>query len=331
MAIRCSRVFTGQQFSNGRATVPLDRGIGVETGHIELDESWQVTEYPTATVLPGLIDTHVILLRTVRWVPWIASRYGDEELDAVITEELQRQLAAGVTARDLGDLRYAVVNRRDVQRAGRTREPEPTIVASGPPLATELRSVQLPRPQGPRLPPRLGTSGPQQRCPPPRRHCPRPPRPGPDQPDQTTVHPIRRVPHAVDLPPRAEVPIRRQALPPSLVGDLTFGFKAFDIATDPGQSMTILTVETGSPQKKRSTSSQAGPQRSCPSRRPKHSAVTFPSADPPTGAGLRQNGKVYRVQSKGIYTQLLNSGAAGCQRGGAPPMRLHRDRKNQQA
>jgi nucleoside-diphosphate-sugar epimerase len=25
MAIRCSRVFTGQQFSNGRATVPLDR------------------------------------------------------------------------------------------------------------------------------------------------------------------------------------------------------------------------------------------------------------------------------------------------------------------
>jgi imidazolonepropionase-like amidohydrolase len=106
-------------------------------------------EYPTATVLPGLIDTHVILLRTVRWVPWIASRYGDEELDAVITEELRRQLAAGVTARDLGDLRYAVVNRRDVQRAGRTREPEPTIVASGPPLATELRSVQLPRPQGP--------------------------------------------------------------------------------------------------------------------------------------------------------------------------------------
>ena len=150
-------MFTGQQFSNGRATVPLDRGIGVETGHIELDESWQVTEYPTATVLPGLIDTHVILLRTVRWVPWIASRYGDEELDAVITEELRRQLAAGVTARDLGDLRYAVVNRRDVQRAGRTREPEPTIVASGPPLATELRSVQLPRPQGPRLPPRLGT------------------------------------------------------------------------------------------------------------------------------------------------------------------------------
>jgi transcriptional regulator with XRE-family HTH domain len=32
-----------------------------------------------------------------------------------------------------------------------------------------------------------------------------------------------------------------------LVGDLTLGFEAFDIATDPGQSMTILTVEPGSP------------------------------------------------------------------------------------
>jgi hypothetical protein len=48
MAIRCSRVFTGRQFSNGRATVLLDRGkiIGVETGHIEVDESWQVTDCP---------------------------------------------------------------------------------------------------------------------------------------------------------------------------------------------------------------------------------------------------------------------------------------------
>ena len=40
------------------------------------------------------------------------------------------------TVRDLGDLRYAVVNRRNVQRAGGTREPEPTIVASGPPLTS---------------------------------------------------------------------------------------------------------------------------------------------------------------------------------------------------
>jgi hypothetical protein len=52
-----------------------------------------------------------ILLRTARWVPWIASPgLGDDELDAVITEGLRRQLAAGVTTvRDLGDLWYGVV------------------------------------------------------------------------------------------------------------------------------------------------------------------------------------------------------------------------------
>jgi imidazolonepropionase-like amidohydrolase len=139
MAIRCSRVFTGEQFSEEPATVLLDQEkiVGVETGHVELDESLQVAEYPTATVLPGLIDSHVHLVAdsevgALDRVPGLG-----DELDAVITEGLWRQLAAGVvtTVRDLGDLRYAVVNRRDVQRAGRTREPEPTIVASGPPLA----------------------------------------------------------------------------------------------------------------------------------------------------------------------------------------------------
>jgi imidazolonepropionase-like amidohydrolase len=140
MAIRCSRVFTGEQFGEGPATVLLDQEkiVGVETSHVELDESWQVVEYPTATVLPGLIDTHVHLVADseVGALDRV-SGLGDDELDAVITEGLRRQLAAGVTTvRDLGDRRYAVVNRRDVQRAGRERKPEPTIVASGPPLTT---------------------------------------------------------------------------------------------------------------------------------------------------------------------------------------------------
>jgi dihydroorotase-like cyclic amidohydrolase len=140
MAIRCSRVFTGEHFGEGPATVLLDQEkiVGVETGHIQLNESWQVAEYPTATVLPGLIDTHVHLVADseVGALDRV-SGLGDEELDAIITDGLQRQLAAGVTTvRDLGDLRYAVVNRRDVQRAGKPREPEPTIVASGPPLTS---------------------------------------------------------------------------------------------------------------------------------------------------------------------------------------------------
>ena len=91
MAIRCSRVFTGEQFSEGPATVLLDEEkiVGVETGHVELDESWQVAEYPTATVLPGLIDTHVHLVANnevgaLDRVPGL----GDDDLDAVITEGL---------------------------------------------------------------------------------------------------------------------------------------------------------------------------------------------------------------------------------------------------
>jgi imidazolonepropionase-like amidohydrolase len=124
-------MFTGQRFSEGPATVLLDQEkiIGVETRHLELDESWQVVEYRNATVLPGLIDTHVHLvadsqLGALDRVPGL----GDEELNAVITEGLRHQLAAGVTTvRDLGDRRFAVVARRDEQRGGRTEEP--TIVA----------------------------------------------------------------------------------------------------------------------------------------------------------------------------------------------------------
>jgi hypothetical protein len=107
---------------------PHQQGAGEGQRH-ELDSE---DDLPTATVLPGLIDTHVHLVAdsevgALDRVPGL----GDDELDAVITEGVRRQLAAGVTTvRDLGDLRYAVVNRRDVQRAGRTREPEPTIVAS---------------------------------------------------------------------------------------------------------------------------------------------------------------------------------------------------------
>jgi imidazolonepropionase-like amidohydrolase len=66
----------GEQFGEGPATVLLDQEkiVGVETGHVELDESWQVAEYPTATVLPGLIDTHVHLVADSEvGAPWIAS------------------------------------------------------------------------------------------------------------------------------------------------------------------------------------------------------------------------------------------------------------------
>jgi imidazolonepropionase-like amidohydrolase len=140
IAIRCSRLFTGERFTAGPATVLLDgeKIVGVESRNVELDDSWTVYDYPSATVLPGLVDTHVHLVAdsevgALDRVPGL----GAEALDAIISESLRRQLAGGVTTvRDLGDIRYAVVARRDEQRDGRAQQPEPTIVASGPPLTS---------------------------------------------------------------------------------------------------------------------------------------------------------------------------------------------------
>jgi imidazolonepropionase-like amidohydrolase len=140
IAIRCSRLFTGQRFSAGPATVLLEGGkiVGVESRDVEFDESWEVYDYRSATVLPGLIDTHVHLVAdsevgALDRLPGL----GPDALDAIITESLRRQLAGGVTTvRDLGDIRYAAVARRDEQHSRRAPQPEPTIVASGPPLTS---------------------------------------------------------------------------------------------------------------------------------------------------------------------------------------------------
>ena len=137
-AIQCSRLFDGEAFSAGGATVLIEEGriVAVESGFPALGEQWQVIRHPGATVLPGLIDTHVHLVGDSR--PGALDRVpglSDDEIDRVISDSLQRQLTAGITTvRDLGDRRYAVVDRRDRQRTGNRATPEPTILASGPPL-----------------------------------------------------------------------------------------------------------------------------------------------------------------------------------------------------
>jgi imidazolonepropionase-like amidohydrolase len=138
IAIQCSRLFDGESFSAGEATVLMDetRIVGVEPGFPALGEQWEVTRYDRATVLPGLIDTHVHLVGDSR--PGALDRvpgYSDDEINSVISASLQHQLAAGITTvRDLGDRRFAVVDRRDRQKLGGTIGTEPTILASGPPL-----------------------------------------------------------------------------------------------------------------------------------------------------------------------------------------------------
>ena len=138
IAIQCSRLFDGETFSAGAATVLIkeNRIVAVESGFPTLGEQWQVVRYSDATVLPGLIDTHVHLVGDSQ--PGALDRVPglrDDEIDRVISEGLERQLAAGVTTvRDLGDRQYAVVDRRDRQRTGDHATREPTILASGPPL-----------------------------------------------------------------------------------------------------------------------------------------------------------------------------------------------------
>ena len=64
IAIQCSRLFDGETFSAGAATVLIEenRIVAVESGFPTLREQWEVVRYSGATVLPGLIDTHVHLV-----------------------------------------------------------------------------------------------------------------------------------------------------------------------------------------------------------------------------------------------------------------------------
>jgi imidazolonepropionase-like amidohydrolase len=132
-------MFDGDTFSTGPVTVLVDAGriSGIESGFPELGDGWTEARFDDATVLPGLIDTHVHLVgdsgdRALSRVPG----YSDQELDDVISDGLQRQLAAGVTTvRDLGDRRFNVANRRRPRTAD-SPPTEPTILASGPPLTS---------------------------------------------------------------------------------------------------------------------------------------------------------------------------------------------------
>jgi imidazolonepropionase-like amidohydrolase len=138
LAIRTPRMFDGEQFSADGCTLLVRDGriVGVEDGYPDPGEQWRIVEYPDATMVPGLIDTHVHLVAdSADGALDRVAGYTDAELDDVITDGLHRQLAAGVTTvRDLGDRRFCALDRRDRQRSGASQRLEPTILAAGPPL-----------------------------------------------------------------------------------------------------------------------------------------------------------------------------------------------------
>ena len=131
-AIRAAHAFDGTRFLPGGATVLVDGGriAGVEPGRPDLPDGVEVREY-AGTVLPGLIDCHTHLVADA--TPGALERVAGmpvEEVDAVITDSLRAQAAAGVTTvRDLGDLDYRTLAFRD-------RPGLPRVVAAGPPVTT---------------------------------------------------------------------------------------------------------------------------------------------------------------------------------------------------
>jgi imidazolonepropionase-like amidohydrolase len=137
-AIRAKHAFDGEDFRAGGASVLLEDGhiVGVERVAYEPPCDCELVDYGDATMLPGLIDTHVHLVGDSGVMALERSAgYSPAEIDTVVVEALQRHLAAGVTTvRDLGDRQFSVVDRHDAQR--QVDDGLPWIVASGPPITT---------------------------------------------------------------------------------------------------------------------------------------------------------------------------------------------------
>lgn len=131
LALRAGRAFDGERTLAGPLTVVTDDGRikAIEPGHPDVPGA-EIVDLGTATVLPGLIDTHVHLCAdsengALDRLPG----FSQEHLDEVIKDSLDRHLLAGVTTvRDLGDRAWAVADQRDRHRQ--------RILAAGPPVTS---------------------------------------------------------------------------------------------------------------------------------------------------------------------------------------------------
>ncbi len=134
IAIRARRVFDGERIVPDAEAVLIERTriVGVAPSGMPLPEGCDVVDFPDATLLPGLIDTHVHLCGdgghgALDRLPTFSA----EEMTAVIEDSLRAHLASGVTTvRDLGDRSWAVIDWRDRNR-GDTGMP-----TAGPPITS---------------------------------------------------------------------------------------------------------------------------------------------------------------------------------------------------
>lgn len=133
--IRAARLFDGAD-SHADHAVVVDGHSIVAVDHaarFPADDSIRVVDLGAATLLPGLVDTHVHLCFDAGHD--VAATLAEQDDDAVLatmTAAAQRLVAAGVTTvRDLGDRGYLSLRLRDAQWSGL-----PTILAAGPPITS---------------------------------------------------------------------------------------------------------------------------------------------------------------------------------------------------
>jgi imidazolonepropionase-like amidohydrolase len=135
LAIRAARLFDGFRLRD-RPLVLVDgeRIVDIDVTGAEPPEGYRLLDLPGATLLPGLIDTHIHLAFDASTDPagHLAS-VDDETLYGEVRGAARRALAAGVTCvRDLGDRSYLGV--RLWTEGARRPELAPDVVPAGPPI-----------------------------------------------------------------------------------------------------------------------------------------------------------------------------------------------------